>query len=71
MECYSHLIDTAEQHLNGKVIPVHIIDDNKIIAQNLLFQHPLFYPIRFLRKQDNVKSHFNIIVIGNAKILVA
>ena len=24
-------------------------------------------PIRFLRKQDNVKSHFNIIVIGNAK----
>ena len=67
MECYSHLIDTAEQHLNGKVIPVHIIDDNKIIAQNLLFQHPLFYPIRFLRKQDNVKSHFNIIVIGNAK----
>lgn len=46
------LIDTAQEHMDGRIIPVTILDQEKTAAQQLLSRHPLFYPIR------DVKSVF-------------
>lgn len=40
------LIDTAQEHMDGRITPVIILDSDKNAAQQLLSRHPLFYPIR-------------------------
>ena len=40
------LVDTALSRLSEYKIPVYILNDSKIAAQQLLSQHPLFYPVR-------------------------
>ena len=45
-EVYGALIDTAQKNLEGNILRIHILDDDKTGAQYLLSRHPLFYPVR-------------------------
>lgn len=64
-EKYASLLDTALKHMEGILVKVHLIDDNKWAAQNLLYHFPLFYPIRSLSSdtlsQKSVTINLNII----------
>lgn len=61
------LIDTALSHMEGQIIPVTIIDDDKWPAQFLLTYHPVFYPMRFL--PDNVRAELNLVIFGNSRLV--
>lgn len=63
-EIYSPLIDTAQKNLEGHVIRIHILDDDKMGAQQLLSHHPLFYPIR---NQGSGKPTLHFVIIGSDK----
>lgn len=39
------LIDTAQQYMENRIIPIHIINPPKLAAEHLLAKHPLFYPV--------------------------
>lgn len=72
-ESIHSLVDTALSRLSEHKIPVYILNDSKIAAQQLLSQHPLFYPVREL-KLDKLKQtgehrpllHF--VIIGNSPV---
>lgn len=63
-EIYSTLIDTAQKNLEGHVIRIHILDDDKMGAQQLLSHHPLFYPIR---NQGTGNPTLHFVIIGSDK----
>lgn len=54
-------IDTALARISI-CVPVHILDDSKMAAR-VLAKHPLFYPIRGLKKGE--ASSLNLVVIGD------
>ena len=66
-EKYAALVDTAIKQMNGAIVPVHIVDENKFTAQWLLGRHPIFYPIRSLSKNalNNKKNKvfLNLVII--------
>ena len=66
-EIYGPLIDTAQNYMNGHVVKVYILDDEKYAAQYLLSHHPLFYPIRSFTNIAAQKStpSLNFVVIGS------
>lgn len=72
-ESIHSLVDTALSRLSEYKIPVYILNDSKIAAQQLLSQHPLFYPVREL-KLDKIEQtgdqrpllHF--VVLGNSTV---
>lgn len=43
------LVDTALSRLPEVSIPVYILNDDKIAAQQLLSRHPLFFPVRSIK----------------------
>lgn len=45
----SSIIDTALSHMPEYHIPVYILDDDKMAAQQLLSKHPLFYPLKHIK----------------------
>lgn len=59
-EDYCALLDTALKHMDGISIHVHIIDDAKWAAQNLLSHCPLFYPIRSL--SENILNNQSVVL---------
>lgn len=67
------LIDTALSHMEEYLIPVYILNDAKIAAQQLLSQHPLFYPVSMvnLKSQETTTSErpiLHFIVLGATKV---
>lgn len=58
-------IDTALARIENVIIPVHIIDDDKMSAR-VLAQHPLFYSIRQL--SENEAALLKFVVVGNTKV---
>lgn len=68
-EEYASLIDTAIKHMDGLIIKIHLIDEEKWTAQHLLSTHPIFYPIRFISKHFLLEKKYliniNIIANGN------
>lgn len=58
-------IDTALARIENIIIPVHIIDDDKMSAR-VLAQHPLFHSIR--RLSENEAALLKFVVIGNTKV---
>lgn len=40
------LLDTAQEHMDGRIVPVTILDPEKNAAQQLLSRHPLFFALR-------------------------
>lgn len=71
-EKYSALIDTALKRLNDYTISVFIIDDNKRVAQQLLYNCPLFMPIAKIPSDKlngkPVTINFNIISHRNKEL---
>ena len=65
-EKISPFIDTALARMGSRIIPVQILDDDKIAAR-VLARHPLFYPIRSLRQ--NQQARLNFVVIGPYPLL--
>lgn len=72
-ESIHSLVDTALSRLSEYKIPVYILNDSKIAAQQLLSQHPLFYPVRELKLDKIIQTgdyrpllHF--VVIGNSPV---
>lgn len=59
------LVDTAVSRMNGRYVPVYIIDDDLWPAQWLLSRHPLFYPIRVLPADGT--AALELVVIGNTR----
>lgn len=71
-ELLSGLVDTALSHMEGCVVPIHILDEEKSAAQHLLYHHPLFYPVRSLefKKTKDMLSieqevNLNFIILGD------
>ena len=67
------LVDTALSRLTAYTIPVYIINDSKAAAQQLLSQHPLFYPVRALKldkieKTGDQRPLLHFVVIGNSPV---
>ena len=67
------LVDTALSRLSEYRIPVYILNDSKIAAQQLLSRHPLFYPVRAMKldkmEQTGAKRpllHF--VLVGNSPV---
>lgn len=58
------LIDTALARMKDWLIPVHILDDEKLAAR-VLAEHPLFYPIRNLREKES--AQLNFVVVGDTE----
>ena len=63
-EKLSPIIDTAQEQLGERVIPVLIIDQDKRDAQRLLYEHPLFYPIREYKTQKSKKRTLHFVILG-------
>lgn len=66
------LVDTALSHMEEYLIPVYILNDAKIAAQQLLSQHPLFYPVSTINLKTQIPSaserpilHF--VILGTTK----
>ena len=79
LEIARALIDTALSSIPQYTIPVFLIDDDKVAAQQLLSRHPLFFPVRAVdlkesakkSKEDRAILHFIILGTSNtAKWLV-
>lgn len=63
------LVDTALSRLPKVSIPVHILNDNKIAAQQLLSRHPLFFPVRSIKvweksTTEERKPLLHFVVVG-------
>jgi len=58
-------VDTALARVKNLIIPVHIIDEDKMAAR-VLAQHPLFYSIRRLSETES--AHLKFLVVGNTKV---
>lgn len=65
VETASGLIDTAMQHLSQPV-PVYILDDTQLAVQQLFNRHPLFYPIRNAKPDQEGTLH--LVLLGNHEI---
>lgn len=64
-ETCSDLIDTAMRHMS-QPIPVHILDDTQMAVQQLFNRHPLFYPIRNAKADQ--EENLNLVILGNREI---
>lgn len=67
------LVDTALVRIPQYRIPVYILNDSKIAAQQLLSQHPLFYPVRLLnlkpqKAADCPRPLLHFVILGNTKV---
>lgn len=64
---YYSLIDLALKHAESRCIRVHLIDDNKAAAQQLLSRHPLFYHIQSFSSNELNESQktINYVVVGD------
>lgn len=65
------LVDTALSQLPNVSIPVYILNDNKIAAQQLLSQHPLFFPVRSINvakkpEAEGSKPLLHFVVVGTS-----
>lgn len=60
------LVDTAANHMGKSMVPVSVLDDDKWAAQDLLFHHPLFFPVRSLASDRRATLHF--VIIGSSRI---
>lgn len=63
------LVDTALSRLPKVSIPVYILNDNKIAAQQLLSRHPLFFPVRSIKvweksTTEERKPLLHFVVVG-------
>ena len=58
------LIDTALACMGDTVIPVRILDDDRLAAR-VLGYHPLYYPIR--RLADDAAAELNFVVVGDSR----
>lgn len=58
-------VDTALARIENLIIPVHIIDEDKM-SSRVLAQHPLFYSIRRLSSAES--AHLIFVVIGSTKV---
>ena len=70
---YYSLIDLALKHARSRCIRVHLIDENKTAAQQLLSRHPLFYHIQSISAAELNESQktINYVVVGdNAETLI-
>lgn len=67
------LIDTARNVISQYQIPIYIINDSKVAAQQLLSQHPLFFPVRSLKWSDSnhmekEKTVLSFIIVGASDV---
>ena len=67
------LIDTALARISQYEIPVYIINDSKSAAQQLLSQHPLFYPVRMLsfgknQVSDDRRPLLHFVILGDTAV---
>lgn len=60
------LVDTAAHRMGEKMAAVTVLDDDKWAAQDLLFHHPLFFPVRSLASKRKATLHF--VIIGDARL---
>lgn len=60
-ELCGSLIDTAQNNLDGNALRIHILDDAKMAAHQLLGCHPVFYPIRGIGNEEVPLLHFVIV----------
>lgn len=58
------LIDTALACMGNTVVPVRILDDDRLAAR-VLGYHPLYYPIRNL--QADAAAELNFVVVGDSR----
>ena len=63
-EKISPFIDTALARMGNRIIPVHILDDSKMAAR-MLARHPLFFPIRRLKRDE--PAHLNFVIAGSSR----
>ena len=64
-ETTAPVVDTAISRVNLNMIPVTILDDDKIDAQVLLSRHPLFYPVTTVL--DSQTAVLNFVIIGETE----
>lgn len=67
------IIDTAVSHIDNCLIPIYIINDDKSAAQQLLSQHPLFYPVSSIplsssKSTSNERPVLHFIVLGTSEV---
>lgn len=67
------LVDTALSRLSEYKIPVYILNDSKIAAQQLLSQHPLFYPVRDynldkIKQSGDQRPLLHFVVLGSSPV---
>lgn len=55
------LVDTAVNRMGKAMTAVAVLDDDKWAAQDLLFHHPLFFPVRSLANDRRATLHFVIV----------
>ena len=72
-EAIHGLVDTALSRLSEYQLPVYIINDSKVAAQQLLSRHPLFYPVRALildriNQTGDQRPLLHFVVIGNSSV---
>ncbi len=60
------LVDTAANHMGESMVPVSVLDDDKWAAQDLLFHHPLFFPVRSLTSDRRATLHF--VIVGSSRV---
>ena len=65
------LVDTALSRLPKVSIPVYILNDDKIAAQQLLSRHPLFFPVRSIKvgeksTTEGRKPLLHFVVVGTS-----
>lgn len=63
------LIDTAQQYMEKRIIPIHIINQPKLAAEYLLAKHPLFYPVLDypIDKEKALQQTLNFVIIGTTE----
>lgn len=68
------IVDTALSHLEDYRIPVYVINDEQMAAQQLLSEHPLFYPISAMRfqgmeaKPAEERPELHFVVLGSSLV---
>lgn len=66
-EKIENLVDTAQQYMDHRIIPIHIINEDKRSAQYLLAKHPLFYPILDYpaAKEEQYTQPLHFVIFGD------
>ncbi|MDO5407807.1 MAG: hypothetical protein Q4F28_10850 [Eubacteriales bacterium] len=68
------IIDTAVSHMGNILLPIYIINDDKSAAQQLLSQHPLFYPLKGVKlsetpvSPDEDRPILNFVILGTSDV---